>query len=258
MSLTRRNPSRRAPAAAAKASFSAKAAKHASAASAAKARAKRIKVIVFDVDGVLTDGTIWLQPAPAGAAPSDAATSAARLAKADAGGYGIASTSVVEAKGFHAHDGSGISLAKLGGIRVGMITKRISETVALRARDLRLDFCYQGQSNKLNALDDVCRKAQVTPAEVCFVGDDIIDLPVMRRVGLAVAVPNARAMVKQEAHFVTERGGGEGAARDVIEFVLEAQGKLADAISGYIHERIERDDPLDVAAVETKKIKKKR
>jgi len=205
-----------------------------------KERAKKIKVILFDVDGVLTDGTIWLQPA----AGTGSHTEEARQAKADAGGYGIASATVIEAKGFNAHDGSGISLAKLGGLKVGVITKRISETVALRARDLRLDFCYQGQANKLNALADVCEKAGVEAAEVCYVGDDIIDLPVMRRVGLAVAVPNGRAMVKEEAHWITEQRGGEGAARDTIEYVLEAQGKLADAISAYIHERIERKDAL--------------
>lgn len=201
-------------------------------------RAKKIKVLLFDVDGVLTDGTIWLQPAPAGS-DSAAETSEQRAAKADKGGYGIVSSTVIEAKGFHAHDGSGISLAKLGGLKVGLITKRISETVRLRARDLRLDFCYQGQANKLIALGEICAQAGVTEDEVCYVGDDVIDIPVMRKVGLAVAVPNARQIVKNHAHFVTTCRGGEGAARDTIEYILEAQGTLDDAISAYIHERIE-------------------
>jgi 3-deoxy-D-manno-octulosonate 8-phosphate phosphatase (KDO 8-P phosphatase) len=201
-----------------------------------KERAAKIKVIVFDVDGVLTDGTIWLQPAPAGS--TDGQTAQKRAEMADKGGYGIASSTVIEAKGFHAHDGSGISLAKLGGMKVGLITKRISETVALRARDLRLDFCYQGQSNKTIALREICEQAGVDESEVCYVGDDVIDLPVMRRVGLAVAVQNARPIVKQFAHYVTENKGGEGAARDTIEYILEAQGKLQDAIAAYIYERV--------------------
>ncbi len=203
-----------------------------------KERAEKIKVILFDVDGVLTDGTIWLQPA---ATPDleKQSTAEQRAAKVDKGGFGIVSGTTIEAKGFHAHDGSGISLAKLGGIKVGLITKRISETVALRARDLRLDFCYQGQDNKVLALEEICRQAGVNESEVCYVGDDVIDLPVMRRVGLAVAVPNGRQIVKDAAHFVTENKGGEGAARDTIEYILRAQGKLDDAISAYIHERIE-------------------
>ncbi|HEY0565619.1 MAG TPA: HAD hydrolase family protein [Terriglobales bacterium] len=203
-----------------------------------KERAKNIKVILFDVDGVLTDGTIWLIPA-AGPAGTQGSTADRREAAADMGGYGIASTNIVEAKGFNAHDGSGFSLAKLGGIQLGMVTKRISETVALRARDLKIELLYQGQANKLEALADVCKRTGVSEEEICFVGDDIIDLPVMRRVGLAIAVANAREIVKDEAHFITDRKGGEGAARDAIEYVLRAQGKLDDAISAYIHERIE-------------------
>jgi 3-deoxy-D-manno-octulosonate 8-phosphate phosphatase (KDO 8-P phosphatase) len=202
-----------------------------------KERAQKIKVILFDVDGVLTDGTIWL--IPSADASAQGSTAERREAAADLGGYGIASASVVEAKGFNAHDGTGFSLAKLGGIQLGMVTKRISETVALRARDLKIELLYQGQANKLEALADVRKRTGVSEDAICFVGDDIIDLPVMRRVGLAIAVANAREVVKDEAHFITDRRGGEGAARDAIEYVLRAQGKLDDAISAYIHERIE-------------------
>src|SRR5512146_271728 len=99
-------------------------------------RAKKIKLLLFDVDGVLTDGTIWLFPAPAGARLS---TRDQARRHADRGGFSFASQSMIEAKGFHAHDGTAISLARLGGLKTGLITKRISETVALRARDLRLD-----------------------------------------------------------------------------------------------------------------------
>ncbi|MEO8726551.1 MAG: HAD hydrolase family protein, partial [Acidobacteriaceae bacterium] len=158
-------------------------------------RAKRIKVILFDVDGVLTDGTIWLQPKP---------DASADLRLSHEVGSALPASDKVEAKGFHAHDGIGVSLAKLAGLKVGFITKRSSETVAMRARDLRLDFCYQGQSNKVLALEAICREAGVDASEVCYVGDDIVDLPVLRRVGLAVSVPNGRQIMKDEVHYVTE------------------------------------------------------
>ena len=109
-------------------------------------RAKKIKLMLFDVDGVMTDGTIFFFPAPAGGAGSG--THERREQMADQGGFGIASHEVIEAKGFNAHDGTGFSLARLGGLKTGIITKRISETVALRARDLKLDYVYQGQQEK--------------------------------------------------------------------------------------------------------------
>src|ERR1700739_4058473 len=140
-----------------------------------KARAKKIKLVLFDVDGVLTDGKIWIFPAPTGAQQSVSAHAAEH---ADKGGFGFHSQSLIESKGFHAHDGTAISLARLGGIRTGVITKRISETVRLRERDLRLDFVHQGISDKAACFDQICREAGVAPEEVAFVGDDIIDLPV--------------------------------------------------------------------------------
>src|SRR5687767_2147037 len=106
-----------------------------------QARARKIKLILFDVDGVMTDGSIWLFPSPARARQS---TRALAGAHADQGGYAIASDAMVEAKGFNALDGTAISLARLAGLKTGVITKRISETVALRARDLRLDHVHQG------------------------------------------------------------------------------------------------------------------
>src|SRR5215472_13152893 len=107
----------------------------------AKSRAKRIKLVLFDVDGVLTDGKLFFFPAPAGT-PQSVEPHAAK--HGGQGGFGLYSQSVIEAKGFHAHDGTAISLARLGGLRTGLITKRISETVALRARDLHLDHVHQG------------------------------------------------------------------------------------------------------------------
>src|SRR5438309_10672298 len=114
-----------------------------------KERERKIKLIIFDVDGVLTDGTIYLFPAPAGATQSKKG----EIDKmADAGGFAISSTSMVEAKGFHAHDGTAITLCRIAELKTALITKRISETVALRARDLKIDHVYQGQADKLSAL----------------------------------------------------------------------------------------------------------
>ena len=200
----------------------------------AKDRARKIKLILFDVDGVMTDGTIFLFPAPAGAAQ---ALSDHKAKVADQGGYAIHSQNVIEAKGFNAHDGAGISLAKLGGLKLGIITKRISETVALRARDLKLDIVHQGVADKGKCFVEILEKEKLKPEQVAYVGDDIIDLPIMRRCGLAIAVRNAREEVKDESHFVTDHQGGHGACRDAIEYILRAQGSLDRAIADYIHDR---------------------
>jgi 3-deoxy-D-manno-octulosonate 8-phosphate phosphatase (KDO 8-P phosphatase) len=191
----------------------------------AQDRARRIKIVLFDVDGVLTDGGIWLLPIPVAA--SDGSTT----------------TRMVEVKGYSAHDGLGVKLARLGGMKIGFITKRISETVALRARDLRIEFVYQGQNFKMQAVRDIMRKEGVTLEEIAYVGDDVIDLPVMRECGFAVAVANARERVKAEAHYVTPHRGGQGAGRDAIEFILEAKGVLDQCIA----ECIAEDSPLSLS-----------
>src|SRR5580704_3397563 len=141
-------------------------------------RAKKIKLMLFDVDGVMTDGTIFLFPAPGGAAGHG--TNEQRERMADAGGFGFASSTMIEAKGFNAHDGTGFSLARLAGLKTGIITKRISETVALRARDLKMDHVYQGQQDKAAAFYEILGKEKMQPEEAAYVGDDVIDLPVMR------------------------------------------------------------------------------
>jgi 3-deoxy-D-manno-octulosonate 8-phosphate phosphatase (KDO 8-P phosphatase) len=197
-----------------------------------KARAKKIKLLLLDVDGVMTDGTIFLFPT---AAPQS--LRAATHGKADSGGYAISSDDMVEAKGFNAHDGTAFSLARLGGLKTGLITKRISETVRLRARDLKIEHVYQGSANKLLAFQDVLKKENLKPEQAAFVGDDIIDLPVMRACGLAFAVANAREDVKDEAHVITDHRGGEGAVRDAVEYILKAQGSLARCIDAYISDR---------------------
>jgi 3-deoxy-D-manno-octulosonate 8-phosphate phosphatase (KDO 8-P phosphatase) len=200
----------------------------------AQARARKIKLILFDVDGVLTDGKLFIFPAPAGSQQSVLQKSAEHGCQ---GGFGFHSESMIEAKGFHAHDGTSISLARLGGIKTGLITKRISETVALRARDLKLEFVYQGVDDKRTCFDEVVKQAGLKPDEAAFVGDDVIDLPAMRAGGLAIAVKNARAEVKKEAHYVTAHPGGEGALRDAVEFILKAQGKWKRVVEDYIGEK---------------------
>ncbi|MGA7317160.1 MAG: HAD-IA family hydrolase [Silvibacterium sp.] len=195
--------------------------------------ARRIKLILFDVDGVLTDGGIWIFPAPA-ASHSTADHARALESK---GGYAISSASMIEAKGFNAHDGSGISLARLGGMKCGIITKRVSETVALRARDLRLEYVYMGQAFKMEAVREIMAKEGLTLEQIAYVGDDIIDLPVMRACGLAIAVANARPQVKAAAHYITPNIGGHGAGRDAVEFILAAKGVLETVIEQYIDER---------------------
>src|SRR5919108_5471124 len=132
----------------------------------AKSRAKKIKLLLFDVDGVLTDGKLFFFPAPAGAEQSTRAHAAQH---ADKQGYAIQSASVIEAKGFHAHDGTAISLAKLGGLKTGLITKRISETVALRARDLKLDHVRQGIQDKLTVYEEILRHEEMQAEEAAYV-----------------------------------------------------------------------------------------
>ncbi|MBI3646626.1 MAG: HAD hydrolase family protein [Acidobacteriales bacterium] len=199
-----------------------------------KPRAKKIKLILFDVDGVLTDGKIWIFPSPSGAPQSVLEQSAQHGGQ---GGFGLNSASLIEAKGFHAHDGTAISLARLAGLKTGLITKRISETVALRARDLKIDHVHQGIQDKAGVFRQILEKEGITAAEAAFVGDDVIDLPVMRRCGLAIAVKNARAEVKSEAHWITPHAGGDGAARDAVEYILKAQGKWKKVVGEYILER---------------------
>jgi len=114
--------------------------------------------------------------------------------------------------------------------------------VRLRARDLKIEFVYQGSANKLQALHDILQKTGLKAEEVAFVGDDIIDLPVMRACGLAIAVANAREDVKDEAHVITDHRGGEGAVRDAVEYILKAQGTLTRAVEAYISDRTSIDE----------------
>ena len=188
----------------------------------ARTRARKIKLLLFDVDGVLTDGKLFFLPDRDKAPPSAPELSA---------------RGSIEFKGFHAHDGVAISLTRVAGLRTGLITKRFSETVALRARDLKLEYVRQGIHDKRTAFEEVVKEAGLRLDEAAFVGDDIVDLPAMRIAGLAIAVKNARAEVMREAHYITPHAGGDGALRDAVEFVLKAQGKWKKILEAYIGER---------------------
>jgi 3-deoxy-D-manno-octulosonate 8-phosphate phosphatase (KDO 8-P phosphatase) len=186
----------------------------------AQSRARKIKLLLFDVDGVLTDGKLFFLPD--------------RQKNESEGASQLSAQGSIEFKGFHAHDGVAVSLARVGGLRTGLITRRFSETVALRARDLKLEFVEQGSQDKGAALEEIAKHAGVNHEEVAFVGDDIVDLSAMRAGGLAIAVKNARAEVKQEAHYITPHGGGDGGLRDAVEFILKAQGKWKRAVTDYL------------------------
>jgi 3-deoxy-D-manno-octulosonate 8-phosphate phosphatase (KDO 8-P phosphatase) len=168
------------------------------------ARARKIRVLLMDVDGVMTDGRVYLQSFPSGEA--------------------------LELKAFHSQDGAGLQLARIAGLRTGVITGRESAAMTRRARENGMEFVYQGRSEKTASYEEILRRAQATDAEVAFVADDLPDLQVLRRVGLAVAVANAVPEIKAVAHLVTKRPGGEGAVREVIEFILKAQGKWLSAV----------------------------
>jgi 3-deoxy-D-manno-octulosonate 8-phosphate phosphatase (KDO 8-P phosphatase) len=167
-------------------------------------RAKPIKVFLMDVDGTLTPGYVCLQTFPDG--------------------------SVAEMKMFNAHDGAGIKLASIMGIRTGVITGRDSPAVTRRAKESAMEFVYQGQPKKLESYMKVLAAAGVADKEVAYLGDDIPDLPLLQRAGLAVAVANAVYEVKRAADYVTVAKGGEGAAREVVELILRAQGRWKQAI----------------------------
>ncbi len=181
-------------------------------------RARRVKVLLYDVDGVLTNGEITIIPAPEDQ-PNAAPGSAGHA---------------VEVKSFSAHDGLGISIARLAGLKIGLITKRQSQVVAIRASDLKIDHVYQGQSNKREALQKIMAAEACSLEEIAYVGDDIIDLPVMRIVGLAIAPANARLQAKAAAHYITPNPGGQGAGRDAVEFILNARGVLEATIERYL------------------------
>jgi 3-deoxy-D-manno-octulosonate 8-phosphate phosphatase (KDO 8-P phosphatase) len=161
-------------------------------------RAKEIKVFLMDVDGTITTGTVTL------------------LSQSDG--------SALEIKTFDAHDGQGLSLAHTAGLRTGVITGRESPAMRRRARELNIEFVYEKQPHKIAAYEEILKKTGAAESEVAYLGDDLPDLTVMRRVGLAVAVGDAVTEVKQAAHYITKAIGGKGAARETVELILKSKG----------------------------------
>ena len=166
-------------------------------------RAKHIQLLLMDVDGTLSRGVSLLSQADGTA---------------------------LELKLFDPHDGLGLALARLAGIRTGLITGRESTALSVRAREVGMEFVYQKQPLKLPPYEEILSRAGVDDRAVAYVGDDLPDLPVMKRAGLAVAVGNAVPEVKRAAHFVTRARGGEGAVREAVELILKAQGKWGELV----------------------------
>lgn len=160
-------------------------------------RAADIRLVLFDVDGVLTDGSLYF----------------------DGSGH--------EYKAFYARDGHGMKMLMQSGIEIGLITGRNSPVVEMRARELGIAHLYQGYLDKCLAFDSLLEQLKLRESQVAYVGDDVVDLPVMRRVHLAVAVADAHPLVARYAHWRTPNAGGRGAARDVCELIMLAQGTLA-------------------------------
>jgi 3-deoxy-D-manno-octulosonate 8-phosphate phosphatase (KDO 8-P phosphatase) len=163
-------------------------------------RAKNIKLVIFDVDGVLTDGSI------------------------------IIGDSGEEYKSFNSRDGHGMRLLQFTGVEIGVITGRTSNVVEYRMHSLGINHLYQGQKVKLPAFEDLIDRLKLKPEQCAYVGDDWVDLAIMSRVGLAIAVQDADAIVKKHAHWITPSKGGKGAAREVCELIMEGQGTLQDQI----------------------------
>ena len=167
-------------------------------------RAARVRLVVFDVDGVLTDGSLFI----------------------DAVGR--------EIKAFHSRDGHGMKMLQQSGVDIAIITGRTSDVVEHRMKSLGVKYVYQGQEEKLPAFLELMAKLNLEPEQAAYVGDDVVDLPVMCRVGLAVAVQDAHALVCQHAHWQTSEPGGRGAARAVCELIMAAQGSLDASLQSYI------------------------
>ena len=168
------------------------------------ARARKVRLIAFDVDGIMTDGTLFL---------------------ADDG---------QEYKGFNSLDGHGLKMLQRSGVKLAIITGRTSRVVEHRARNLGIDIVHQGAHDKLVVYQTLCRELGIDPEATAYMGDDVVDLPVMRRAGLAITVPAAPELVKAHSHYTTRREAGRGAVREACEFLMRAQGTLDAALAPYL------------------------
>ena len=167
-------------------------------------KASKVKLVIFDVDGVLTDGSLFL---------------------GDDG---------QEYKAFHSKDGHGMVMLQQSGIAIAIITGRTSNVVEKRMQSLGIKHVFQGQKHKLPAYQEIKQQLALGDEEIAYVGDDVVDLPVMTRVGLAVAVQDAHALTKEHAHWITPSNGGRGAAREVCEMLMKSQDKLQAALEVYL------------------------
>jgi 3-deoxy-D-manno-octulosonate 8-phosphate phosphatase (KDO 8-P phosphatase) len=167
-------------------------------------KAAAIRLIIFDVDGVLTDGSLYI---------------------GDDG---------QEYKAFNSKDGHGMVMLQHSGVEIAIITGRSSEVVKIRMASLGIQRVYQGKREKLPAYEELKQSTGFSDQQIAYVGDDIVDLPVMTKVGLAIAVQDAHVLAKQHAHWVTPSGGGRGAAREVCELIMDAQGTLQAALLHYL------------------------
>ena len=169
--------------------------------------ASRIKLLLMDVDGVLTNGKLYNVPGPDG--------------------------KMVETKGFDSRDGIGLQWLAWKGIKTGVISGRVSPATEERARQVKMTYIYQGHIEKIPILEEILTAAKIDRSEVAYVGDDLTDVVIMHRVGLAVATANARPEVKAAAHYVTEAAGGDGAIREVIELLLKSQNLWCEILKHY-------------------------
>ena len=170
-------------------------------------RASRIKLVLMDVDGVLTDGRYFHVPDPKGG--------------------------LFEVKLFDSQDGIALQWFHRYGIRTGLISGRKSEATAERARSSHMAYCYMGNTEKLPIFNEILEDSKLSPAEICFVGDDLTDAILMKRVGLAIAVANARPEVKRMANYVTHTPGGAGALREAAELIFRANGQWEKILKHY-------------------------
>ncbi|WP_353572471.1 3-deoxy-manno-octulosonate-8-phosphatase KdsC [Candidatus Albibeggiatoa sp. nov. BB20] len=166
-------------------------------------RAAAIQLVIFDVDGVLTDGSIFI---------------------GDAG---------EEYKSFFSRDGLGMVMLQKTGVKIGIITGRTSQVVLHRMQSLGIEHVFQGQTDKIPAFQQLCIELDIQPEQIAYVGDDIVDLPVMSKVGLAISVGDAHPLVVKHSHWQTHSGGGRGAAREVCELIMKAQCNLSEQLSHY-------------------------
>ena len=169
--------------------------------------AAHVKLLLMDVDGVLTDGKLLNVPDAAG--------------------------NMVETKGFDSQDGIALQWLNWKGIKTGLISGRVSPATAERAKQCKFSYVYQGHIEKIPILNEILADAAVEKSETAYIGDDLTDIVVMHRVGLAIATANARPEVKQEAHYITQAVGGSGAVREVIELILQAKGLWTEILEKY-------------------------